>query len=90
MGSLNVFTYTLSGSSLVVSASDNVVRISVLCSSGTITILGGSKFQGLNSSAVTLDAGQGITVTSPNVSLPLDAFTINASGGAVDLVISYQ
>ncbi len=92
MGQLNVFTYTLSGNSMTIAASDNVVRISVLCSSGVITIEGDVTFKGLSSNPVTLAAGQGITLTSPNVSLPLDGFIIDAPTGsdAADLVISYQ
>ena len=92
MGQLNVFTYTLTGTSMTISASDNVVRISILCSSGVITIEGNVTFKGLTSNAVTLAAGQGITITSPNVSLPLDEFVIDAptGGDAADLVISYQ
>jgi hypothetical protein len=92
MGQLNVFTYTLSGSDLTITSADNVVRISVLCSSGVITIQGSSVFQTLASTAITLTTGQGITISSPNVSLPLDTFIIDAPTGsdAADLVISYQ
>jgi hypothetical protein len=92
MGQLNVFTYTLTDNSMNIDASDNVVRISVICSSGVITIDGNVIFKGLSSNAVTLATGQGITITSPNVSLPLDGFVIDAptSSDAADIVISYQ
>lgn len=92
MGQLNVFTYTITDSSLTINAEDNVVRISVLCSSGTITVEGSAIFQSIASTPITLTSGQGITISSPNVSLPLDTFVINAptSSDAADVVISYQ
>jgi hypothetical protein len=92
MGALNVFTYTITGGSLTIAAVDNVVRVSVICSSGTISVQGAAKFQGINPIPISLSVGQGITLTSPNVSVPLDSFTINAptGGDAADVVISYQ
>lgn len=92
MGQLNVFTYTISEDELTITSADNVVRISVICSSGTITIQGGAKFQNIDPVPITLSVGQGITITSPNVSVPLDSFVITAISGAdaADVVISYQ
>jgi len=92
MGALNLFTYTITGDSLTISSADNVVRISVMCSSGTVTVTGAALFQGLSPTPITLVGGQGLTITSPNVSVPLDSFTIDAPSGSdsADLVISYQ
>jgi len=92
MGALNVFTYTLTNDSLTIVASDNVVRISIVCDSGTINVQGNALFHGLSSTAVDFAVGQGITLTSPTVQNPIDGVTIDASGSgnAADIVISYQ
>lgn len=90
MGALNVFTYTINGSSLTVVASDNVQRISIICSSGDISVWGSAKFQNISPVPIFLAAGQGITISSKNDSTPIDGFTIDASIGIADIVLSYQ
>ena len=92
MGALNVFTYTLTNDSLTIVASDNVVRISIVCDSGTINVQGNALFQGLSSTPVDFGVGEGITLTSPTLQNPIDGVTIDASGSgnAADIVISYQ
>lgn len=92
MGALNVFTYTLTDETLTIVASDNVVRLSIVCDSGTINVQGNATFHGLSSTAVDFAVGQGITLTSPSVANPIDGVTIDASGSgnAADIVISYQ
>jgi hypothetical protein len=92
MGALNVYTNTLTNSSITIVASNNVVRVSVLCRQGVISVTGSSTFQGNSSSSVTLNVGQGITITSSTISTPIDGLVINAgsSGDIADLVISYQ
>jgi hypothetical protein len=82
MGATNVFTYTLTNSSLTISASQNVVRLTVLCKVGSLSFLGSSSFNGLSSDANTLSAGQGITLTSASISQPLDGITITAATGS--------
>lgn len=90
MGATNVFTYTLDGTTLTVGATDNVQRISVICSSGLITIQGSSVFQGLDSTPLTLATNQGITLQSKNDNNPIVGVTIDATSGIADLVISTQ
>jgi len=92
MGALNVYTNTLTNSSVTIVAANNVVRASVLCRQGVITVLGSSTFQGGASASLTLSVGQGITITSPSVANPIDGVVINApsSGDIADLVISSQ
>jgi hypothetical protein len=89
MGSTNVWSKTLSASSISISASQNVVRLSVLANSGTVTFTGSSTFNGVSADAVTFDAGQGVTLTGSTAN-PLDGITINAASGSADIIISYQ
>jgi hypothetical protein len=90
MGATNIWTYTLTNDSLTVSGSDNAVRLSVICRLGTITVAGSGTFQGIASDPVTLNEGQGVTVTSAAVSNPIDGVTINAgtSGDIAEIVLS--
>lgn len=90
MGALNVHTETLSGEIITISSSDNVVRLSIVGASGSVTLNGSSYFQGRASSAVTFATGEGITLTSPSVNNPIDGVTIDATSGTCDLVISTQ
>lgn len=90
MGATNVWTYTIDGSSITVNAVESVQRVSVICSSGEISILGSSKFQGIPPVPVTLAVGQGITIATKNDSTPIDGLTINATSGVADIVISFQ
>ena len=92
MGATNVFSYTLTNGSLTISASQNVTRLSVLCSSGSITFIGSSTFNGLSSTTNTFTLGQGATVTAASTSNPLDGITINAptGGDTADIIISFQ
>lgn len=90
MGATNVWTYTIDGSSISVNAVENVQRVSVICSSGEVTILGSSNFQGIPPVPVSLAVGQGITIATKNDSTPIDGVTIDASAGVADIVLSFQ
>lgn len=89
MGQTNVHTQALS-SSVTVNASDNVLRVSVIVVSGTVTYRGSSVFQGTASQAITLAAGEGATITSASASQPIDGLTIDASAGVANLLLSTQ
>ena len=90
MGATNVHTQSLSSGSITISASNNVIRLSVICKSGTITAIGNSTFQGTASSSVEFTTGEGITLTAPSISQPIDGFTIDASSGIAEIIISTQ
>ena len=90
MGQTNVHTQTLTSSSITISASNNVLKVSIVCVSGTVLYNGSSSFQGSPSSAITLSAGGGATITSGNASLPIDGLTINATGGVANILLSLQ
>ena len=90
MGATNVWTYTLTNDSLSVSSIDNAVRLSVICRLGTITVNGSGSFQGIASDPVTLNEGQGVTLTGSALSNPIDGVTIDAGTGGdiAEIIIS--
>lgn len=92
MGATNVFSGTITASSLTISASQNVTRLSILTRQGTVTFLGSATFNGLSSSVVTFSVGQGITLTNASTGQGLDGITITAATGGdiADVIISYQ
>jgi hypothetical protein len=92
MGATNIWSKTITDSTLTISANQNVVRISVLASQGPVTILGTSTFNGVASDAVTFATGQGVTLTASSTANPIDGITIDASAGGAtaDIVLSYQ
>jgi len=89
MGATNVWSKTLSSSSITISGSQNVIRLSELSNSGTVTFLGSTTFNGVSADAITFIAGQGVTLTG-STSNPLDGITIDATSGSADIIISYQ
>lgn len=90
MGATNVWTYTLTNNSLTISAANNAVRLSVISRLGTISVAGSGSFQGIASDPVSLNEGQGVTITATTVSNPIDGVTITAgtSGDIAEIVIS--
>lgn len=90
MGATNVWTYTLTNDSLSIASADNAVRLSVISRLGTITVAGSGSFQGIASDTVSLNEGQGVTITATTVSNPIDGVTITAgtSGDIAEIVIS--
>jgi hypothetical protein len=91
MGATNVWTGTITNDSLTISQSQNVVRVTILCSAGGVTFLGSSQFNNTPSAAITFAVGQGITLSGSS-SNPLDGITIEAPTGSdvADITISYQ
>ncbi len=90
MGATNVWTYTIDGESITVSAAENVQRISVVCSSGSISILGSSVYQNRPSIPVVLALSQGVTIATKNDSTPIDGVVIDASAGIADIILTFQ
>lgn len=90
MGATNVWTYTLTNDSLSISASDNAIRISVISRLGTISVQGSGSFKGIASDPISLNEGQGVTLTASVTSNPLDGITITAgtSGDIAEIIIS--
>lgn len=91
MGATNVWTGSITEDSITIAQSQNVVRLTILCSSGGITFTGSSQFNGAASAPITFAVGQGVTLTG-STSNPLDGITISAPTGSdvADVTISYQ
>jgi hypothetical protein len=84
-----IWTYVLTNSTITINESDNVQNLSVICSVGTITVNGSATFQGLNSGTITLNAGQGFTVSAVKLQNPISGITITASvGNSAEILLS--
>lgn len=90
MGATNIHTQTLNSGTLTISASDNVVRLSILCKSGTVTAIGSTPFQGTSPSTVEFIPGEGLTLSAQSIANPIDGITVDCSSGAAELIISTQ
>ena len=91
MGATNVWSGTITNGSLTISASQNVVRISVLTIQGSVTFIGSGTFNGISANESTFAVGQGVTL-SGSTSNPLDGIVITAATGsdAAEVIISTQ
>lgn len=91
MGATSVWSGTVSNGSLSVSASQNVVRISILTIQGSVNFIGSGTFNGVAANETTFSVGQGVTLSGSS-SQPLDGITITAAtgGDAAEVIISYQ
>ena len=90
MGATNTFTYTLTNDSLTIQASDNVLKLSVMCKQGTIGYIGSLVFKNLSSTQITFSVGQGATESAASTSQPLDGITITAgtSGDIAEIMLT--
>jgi hypothetical protein len=79
------WTYTLVSDSILVDSDFGFTIISILCTSGTTTVLGGTAANGLASTPITLSEGQSLTINSGSASL-ISGITIDASSGAANII----
>ena len=91
-GATNIWSYSLTGGSLSISANQNVQKVSILVKAGTCSFTGNATFNGLASQGVNFSVGQGATLSALNAGSPLDGLIINAptGGDVADIIISYQ
>jgi len=91
MGATNIWSKTITDSTLTISGTQNVVRVSILARQGPVTLLGTATFNGVASDTVTFATGQGVTLTAASVTNPIDGVTVVVAGsGIADVVLSYQ
>ena len=84
-----VWTYVLTNETLYINETDNVLNLSVICTTGTITVNGSGGFKGIPSGAITFAAGQGFTLSAKNIQSPITGVTITASvGNAAEILLS--
>lgn len=68
-------TVQLSNAILTISSTDLVKKLTVLCSTGAITIIGNTLFQGISPSNITIENGQSIEISGN----PINGITITSS-----------
>jgi hypothetical protein len=79
------WTYTLTADSLLIDNEFSFVVVSVLCTSGTVTILGGTPSGGIQPTPITLAEGQSVTIDSGSASIISD-ITIDATSGVAAII----
>lgn len=90
-GASNFFTKTLTNGSITILASQKVMQVSILTRQGSVSFIGDAEFDGMDADLVTLQNGQGITISARGTGLPIDNFTITAgtTGDIADIILSY-
>jgi hypothetical protein len=76
-----IWTYTLTSSTVVIDESFGLVVLSILVTSGSCVITGSRPADGLAPTAITLSQGQGMTITSEGQLL--SGTTITSSGTTI-------
>lgn len=79
------FTKNYASTSVTFSSDYGFKKLSILCTTGTISITGGRTSNGVASDAVTLSSGQSVTFGGSDSPI-LDGIEIDATGGAAAVV----
>lgn len=75
------WTYQIVNDSLIITSDFGFTIVSVLASSGTVTIIGSKIANGIPSAPIVLQEGQGITISDgDNSTIPIDGITIITTG----------
>ena len=88
---MRFFTTTLTSGSLTIGSVDGAMFVSIQNDSttGSCTVAGNIPFKGVNPSAVTLTAGQGVNISALSPASPLDGITITWVAGNVDVLVGF-
>ena len=84
---MRVFTKSIT-SAITINNSDQIYNASIKANGGTVNILGNASFQGLTSTACTLNDGESVTLTA-EVMNPLEGITITPSVAADIILTGY-
>ena len=79
------WTYSLVSDSILIDSDFGFTIVSILCISGSTTVLGGVAANGIASVPISLAEGQSITINSGSASL-ISGITIDASSGAANII----
>jgi len=85
MATQNVWTYTLKANTLTIDDTFGLTAISILCTDGSIKILGKETAGSVSSSNITLKSGQSVTIGTLS-SLNSLLISIDANGGTCNLI----
>jgi len=80
-----IFTYTLTGSILIITETDGITAVAMKLVSGAGTYRGTKKIGAIDSTPSSLVVDKAITVTSDETKY-LDEFTIDATAGVVEII----
>lgn len=88
MPATEFYTANISGP-ITIHEGDSASEVSIVVTSGTVTVTGSRKFQNVASGSISLSSGQSLTLSSKNGTYPIGGVTIDATGGGADIVISF-
>lgn len=86
-GSTIIYTDTINGTIVTIASSDNILRLSVIVQTGTVTVTGSAVFQGGNSNPIILNPNQGLTLGVDSITQPLSGVVIDATSGSCDVIM---
>lgn len=86
-GSTIIYTDTINGTIVTIASSDNILRLSVIVQTGTVTVTGSAVFQGGNSNPIILNPNQGLTLGVDSITQPLSGVVIDATSGSCDIIM---
>jgi hypothetical protein len=86
-GSTIIYTDTINGTIVTIASSDNILRLSVIVQTGTVTVTGSAVFQGGNSNPIILNPNQGLTLGVESITQPLSGVVIDATSGSCDIIM---
>ena len=81
----NIFTYTLTGTTLTINETDGITAVSLLLTAGAGTYLGSKRIGGIISNPIALVVNQGVTITAEQTKY-IDNLVIDGSGGTIEII----
>jgi hypothetical protein len=86
---MNLHTRDLTGTTMNITRTNGVYKVSVLASGGDITVSGNFSFQGAASDPVILKDGQGIVVSTTGTQ-PIDGLVIDPQAATAKLMVFFN
>lgn len=87
---MNFFTSTLTSGNIIINGTDGVSQLTVAPRTGSsCEILGNMTFQGNQSTAIPIAAGETFVISASSPSSPIGGFTINWVLGGIDIMMGF-
>jgi hypothetical protein len=87
---MNFFTSTITSGSVSIATSDGVSQLTVAPRVGSsCNIIGNMTFQGNQSIAIPIAAGETFVISAASPSSPIDGFTIQWESGGIDIMMGF-
>lgn len=81
----NIFTYTLTGTTLIINAVDGITAVAMKLTGGAGTYKGTKKIGSVDSTATSLSVDKAVTVSSEQTKY-IDNFIIDATAGTIEII----